>query len=116
MKTADGVCAWALFGWGVVTIVRIEVVHPYGAVLDTPVLWLVTAILNLLRIRNEIGIRDLRLSCIAVNIIVLMIEIVRRKMFGSWTLIAALLVLFLTAFSIFRKPTTSCPNPNIPSR
>jgi hypothetical protein len=114
MKALDSICAWALFGWALTSIVMIEIRHPTGAVLDVPVLWLVVAILNSLRIRHDTAVRELRLFCVAVNIIVLMIEIVRSKMFGAWTLVAALLILFETLFSIFRKPAPACLNPNIP--
>jgi hypothetical protein len=103
MKTADHICAWALFIWAFLSIVMIEIRHPLGAVLDTPVLWIVTAILNVLRLRDGKGNRDLRRSCVAVNTIVLMIEIARWKMFGAWTAIATILVLIETVFSIFPK-------------
>ena len=73
------------------SIVRIEVRHPYGAVLDTPVLGMVVAILNALRIRDDVQIRDLRRWCAALHIIVVMIAIVRWKMFGAWPSMAAFL-------------------------
>lgn len=115
MKAVDTICAWALFAWAFLSIMMIEIRHPAGAILDTPVLWIVIAILNVLRIRDAQGNRNLRLSCVAVNTIVLMIEIVRWKMFGAWTAVATILVLVETIFSIFRKPADACLNPIIPS-
>jgi hypothetical protein len=50
----------------------------------------------------------------AVDTIVLIIEIVRWKMFGAWTAVATILVLIETIFSIFRKPADACLNPIIP--
>jgi hypothetical protein len=71
MKAVDTICAWALFAWAFFSIVTIEIRHPAGAILDTPVLWIVIAILNVLRIRDAQSNRDLRLSCVAVSTIVL---------------------------------------------
>ena len=65
MKVLDSICVWALFGWALASIVMIEIRHPSGAVLDVPVLWLVVAILNSLRIRNDKAVRELRLFCVA---------------------------------------------------
>ena len=115
MKAVDTMCAWALFAWAFLSMVTIEIRHPVGAILDTLVLWIVIAILNVLRIRDAQGNRDVRLSCVAVNTIVWMIEIVRWKIFGAWTAVATILVLIETILSIFRKPADACLNP-IPPR
>jgi hypothetical protein len=80
----------------------IETKHPPGAVLDLPILWIYVAMFNLLRIRNAGHARGIRSFCVATNLIDLMVETVRWKMFGQWVLIGGILVLCETAFSLLR--------------
>jgi hypothetical protein len=103
MKYVDQACAWFLFAYGVVTIVTIELRHPPHAVLDTPFLWIFVAMFNLMRIRNDYRVHLLKAFCVAANLVVLMAEVVRWKMFGSWALIAGVPVLCEAIFSIVQR-------------
>jgi len=77
--------------------------HPPSAVLDTPLLWILLAMLNLLRLGNGYHVKGLRVFCIGANISVLALEAVRFKMFGASALIAAVPILAETLFSIIRS-------------
>jgi hypothetical protein len=84
-------------------ILRIEVLHPANAVLDAPLLWILLAMLNLLRLHNGYGVRGLKVFCIGANVAVLALEAVRFRMFGSVSLIVAVPILAETLFSIIRN-------------
>ena len=102
-KYVDYGCAWVVLALGVLGIVRIEAVHPANAVLDSPLLWVLLAMLNLLRLRNGYGVTGLRVFCIAANVAVLVLEAVRFRMFGTVNLVVALPILAETLFSIGRN-------------
>src|SRR4029077_341958 len=57
---ADYACAWIVLALGFLGILRIEVLHPANAVLDAPLLWILLAMLNLLRLHNGYGVRGLK--------------------------------------------------------
>ena len=103
MKFADYACAWIILALGIVRIVITEMWHPPSAVLDTPLLWILLAMLNLLRLGNGYHVKGLRVFCIGANVSVLALEAVRFKMFGSSALIAAVPILGETLFSIIRS-------------
>ena len=102
MKYADYACAWMVLALGIVRMVITEMWHPPRAVLDTPLLWILLAMLNLLRLGNGY-VKGLRVFCIGANVSVLALEAVRFKMFGSSALIAAVPILGETLFSIIRS-------------
>jgi len=102
-KAIDTIFAWLLFAVGFVGIVVTELRHPPGAVLDTPFLWILAAMFNLLRLRNGYRVRGLKSFCIAANVVVLVAEAVRLKMFGPFVLIQGIPMLAETVFSIAGK-------------
>ena len=82
MRYLDYVCAWMVLLSAVLFILKIATMHPRGAVLDIPILWILVAMMNFLRLRNGYGVRGLRTSCIGANVMTLFIEIVRLKLVG----------------------------------
>ena len=100
MKFMDHICAWALFVIAIAGILMIETRQPVGAVLDTPFLWILVAMFNLLRLRNGYRVRGLKTFCIGANLIALVTEIVRFKMFGLFNLIQVVPILAETVFSM----------------
>jgi hypothetical protein len=103
MRTIDYALAWILFAVGFVGILVTEIRHPPGAVLDTPFLWILAAMFNLLRLRNGYRVPGLKRFCIAANVIVLMIELMRFKVSGPQDLIQGIPILSETLFSIAGK-------------
>ena len=105
----DYACAWIILAIGIVTIVQIEVRHPIQAVLDTPLLWVLLAMLNLVRLRNGYAVKGLKVFCIGANVAVLALEAVRFKMFpGAFSLVIAVPVLAESIFSLARNTRTAC--------
>ena len=87
-------------------MVAMEIWHLRGAVLDVPFLWLVVAMLNFLRLRNEgILVPGLRISCLGANLVALILEIVGWRFFGwsPYTFIAAAGFLGETIFLMVRR-------------
>ena len=103
MKYVDYFCAWLLFVAGLVGIIDIEIWHPRGAVLDTPILWIVVAMINILRLRNGYGIKNLKAFCISANLILLVVEAVRFKMSGPTSLIQGIPTVAETLFSLTQR-------------
>ena len=83
MKYLDHAFAWVIFLTAVIFVVVIETTHPRGGILDVPILWILVAMMNFLRLRNGYAVRGLGTFCIGANLIVWLIEIVRLKVFGS---------------------------------
>jgi hypothetical protein len=106
-RIADYGCAGIVLALGIVRIVITEMLHPPSAVLDTPLLWILLAMLNLLRLRNGYSVKGLRVFCIGANVSVLALEAVRFKMFGPSALIAAVPILAETLFSVIRSSQTA---------
>jgi hypothetical protein len=103
MKYVDQVCAWLIFLDGLVHIVQTDVFHLRGS-LDTALVWIFVAMLNLLRIRNGYSLRPQRVFCIVANLSVLMLEAVRWKMFEDpFTIVLLALILTESMFSITAK-------------
>ncbi len=100
MKVLDHLLAWILLGVAIVAILMTEIRHPAGAVLDTPFLWILVAMFNLLRLRNGYDVEGLKTFCIAANLVALVTEVVRFKMFGPLVLIQAVPILGETIFSV----------------
>jgi hypothetical protein len=92
-----------LFITGILGILSTEIWHPKGAVLDTPILWILISMFNLLRLRNGYGVAGLKVFCIGANLAGLVMEVVRLKMFGPLGLIQGIPLLALTIFSIMQK-------------
>jgi hypothetical protein len=95
----------------VLFMLLIEILHLRGAFLEDPFLWLLVAMVNFLRLRNDYRtVKGLRITCIGANLIVLTVEIVRYGMYGnallrSWgpyTLIAGIAALGETIFSMMQ--------------
>ena len=103
MKYADYACAWSIFVVGLVGMVFTELRHPPGAVLDTPLLWIFVGMFNFLRLRNDDGVKGLRISCIGANLSEFIFEIARMKMWGLSFLIVAVPLLAETIFSMIRS-------------
>jgi hypothetical protein len=101
MKYVDEACAWLILLGGIVHIVLTDLLHFRGS-LDTALVWIFAAMLNLLRIRNGYSIQRLKISCVAANLSVMVLEAVRWKMFeGSSSL--AVLALILNGVCIFNS-------------
>jgi hypothetical protein len=76
-----------------------------------PFLWILLAMLNLLRLHNGYGVRGLKVFCIGANVAVLALEAVRFRMFGPVNLVVAVPILVETIFSIVRNnlaPVVDC--------
>lgn len=108
MKYLDYLLAWTILLDAMVFILVIETYHLRGAILDIPFLWIVIAIINLLRLRNiSSPVAGLRISCVATNLIGLILEGVRLKLcgvellkdWGPYTAIAALAIFGEAIFS-----------------
>src|ERR1700734_2016383 len=106
----DEACAWLIFLGGLVHIVLTDFFHFRGS-LDTALVWILAAMLNLLRIRNDSSVRWLRIFCVAANASVLILEAVRWKMFEDpSSLVLLALILIESVFSITPKtPRTNRP-------
>ncbi len=104
----DSLFAWLLLVVGFAGIWFTELRHPAGPVLDTPFLWILAAMFNLLRLGNGYRLEGLKSFCIAANLVVLVAETVRLKMFGPFVLIQGIPILAETIFSIVRKNDASC--------
>ncbi len=63
--------------------------------------------LNLLRLRNGYDVESLKAFCIGANLIALVAEVVRFKMFGPLMLIQAIPILGETIFSVAGKNDAS---------
>src|SRR5258708_11725316 len=87
MKYLDHLCAWAILLTALVSVVVIAFWHPRGTTLEAPLLWILVAMMNFLRLRNGYsGVRGLRTFCIAANLIAFALEILRFGLFGGWIL------------------------------
>ena len=118
MRYLDYICAWAVLLTSVSFMLAIEIRHLRGAILDIPFLWLLVAMLNLLRLRNEDScVPGLMITCVGANLVALTLEIVRWKLFGGgilkawgpYTFIAAVLFLGETILSMVRRNDPATP-------
>ena len=102
MKFADYACACIVLVAGMAGIVYIEIQHPQQAVLDTPLLWILVGMFNLLRLRNGSSVRGLRIFCFGANVATLVLEVNRLKMLRNTDLglVIALSIAAETLFSI----------------
>lgn len=104
MKYVDEACAWLIFLAGVAHIVLTDVFHFRGS-LDTALVWIFAAMLNLVRIRNGYSVQRLKIFCVAANLSALILEGVRWRMFeGPLSLVLLVLFLLESIFSITAKP------------
>lgn len=111
MRYIDYALACVLLATAVVFMLVMETIHPRGGVLDVPFLWLVIAMMNLLRLRNtDVRVKALRTFCVGANLIGLTLEAVRFRLFGTellhrwgpYAAIAAFAMLGELLFSIVR--------------
>jgi len=87
MKYLDYGCAWAIFLAAIVLIVIIGFWHPSGMYLDEPLLWILVAMMNFIRLRNGYSrVRGLRTFCLASNLIAFMLVALGFGLFASRTL------------------------------
>jgi hypothetical protein len=103
MRYLDWACAWMILLGGVAHILHTEINHPRGAVLDTGLLLITLAMLNILRLRNGYGVKGLKTFCIGANIGELILGLVGWKMFGPPALVGVILFFGETLFSIKQK-------------
>jgi hypothetical protein len=103
MKYLGYACTYLLFLVGILGILSTEIWHPRGAVLDTPILWILVSMFNLLRLRNGYRVAGLKVFCVGANLAGLAIEVVRFKMFGPFALIQGVPILGATIFSMTQK-------------
>jgi hypothetical protein len=90
IQLIDTILAWITFAIAIWGIVGTELFRNPFSLLDTPLLWLLVAMFNLLRVRNAPGIKSLAIYCIAANLMVVILEAVRFKMWGTFALFGAL--------------------------
>ena len=112
MKYFDYLLNWTLFITAIVFILVTEITHLRGVVLDTPFLWLLIAITNFVRLRNpDITVKGLRTSCIGANLIGLITEVCRARLWGwgPYTAVATVAIFGEVVFSIVRR---NDPNPS----
>jgi hypothetical protein len=103
MKYVDRICAGLIFLAGVAHIVATDILHLPGS-LDTALVWILVAMLNLLRILNGYPVRGLKVFCLGGNVAVLVLEVVRWKMFaGPSSLVLIVLFVVEILFSISTK-------------
>jgi hypothetical protein len=103
MKYVDRICAWLIFLAGIAHIVATDILHLPGS-LDTSLLWILVAMLNLLRIQNGYTVRGLKVFCLGANVAVLVLEVVRWKMFAApESLVLIVLFILELLFSISTK-------------
>jgi hypothetical protein len=103
MKYLDYACAYLLFVTGILGILTTEIRHPQGVVLDTPILWILISMFNLLRLRNGYSVAGLKVFCIGANLAGLAMEIVRFKMFGPFALLQGIPILGCIIFSMAQQ-------------
>ena len=114
MKYVDYLLNWTLFITAIVFMLVTEVAHPPGVVLDMPFLWLLIAITNFVRLRNaDVLVKGLNTTCIAANLIGLITEACRARLWGwgPYTAIVAVAIFGEVVFSIVRR---NDPNPPAP--
>ena len=118
MRYLDCICTWAILLNAVSFMLAIEILHLPGAILDIPFLWLLVAMLNLLRLRNGYAsVAGLMVTCVGANLVALTLEIVRWRLFGGavlkawgpYTFIAAVFFLGETILSMVRRHDSGSP-------
>jgi hypothetical protein len=100
VELIDSILAWITFAIAIVSIVGTELFRYPFRLLDTPLLWLLVAMFNLLRVRNAPCIKSLATYCIAANLMVVILEAVRFKIWGAFALFGVLPILGELGFSI----------------
>jgi hypothetical protein len=116
VRYLDQFCAWTLLLVAVLFMLVTEIRHLRGAFLEDPFLWLLVAMVNFVRLRNYgQSVKGLKVTCVAANVVVLTMEIIRYgmeiirygmygnallKSWGPYTLIAGIAVLGETIFSV----------------
>jgi hypothetical protein len=106
VKYFDYLLNWALLITAIVFMISIEITRRRGAVLDLPFLWLLIAMMNFVRLCNpNLPVKGLRTSCIGANLIGLMSEAARARLWGwvPYTVIAAVAIFGELIFSIIRR-------------
>jgi phosphoglycerol transferase MdoB-like AlkP superfamily enzyme len=100
LRYLDEVCAWLIFLAGLLQIVLTDFLHTRG-ILDTSLVWIFAAMLNLIRIGNGYSVRRLKAFCIGANLSAFVLEAVRWKMYEGILSFAFLVLIGIeSAFSI----------------
>jgi len=84
MNYLDYACAWTMFATAVILITIIGFWHPGRMYLDEPLLWIVVAMMNFLRLRNGYSsVHGLRTFCIAANLIAFALVVLGFGLFAN---------------------------------
>lgn len=84
MKALDQTAAWLMFLTGFVYVIVVGYWHPSGSMLDTPIMWLVVAMVNFVRIaEGNARIPRLRIVAVAANLLTLIVEFLRAGLTAS---------------------------------
>jgi hypothetical protein len=86
MRVIDSISAWAIFLTGFAYVIVVGYWHPRGTVLDTPLFWIVVAMINFLRLsQGDSALARLRLISIAANLMAFALEFFRFGLFATRT-------------------------------
>src|SRR4029077_19302642 len=86
MRVIDSIFAWAIFLTGFAYVIVVGYWHPRGTVLDTPLLWIVVAMINFLRLnQREPALARLQVISIAANLMAFAFEFFRFGLFATRT-------------------------------
>ncbi len=115
MRHLDQMCAWTMLLVSILFMLLTEILNLRGAILEDPFPWLLAAMVNFVRLRNQDRtVIGLKVVCIGANLIILTLEAVRFGMcgtaifrnWGPYTLIVAFAALGETIFSIMPTKET----------
>jgi hypothetical protein len=116
MRYLDYIFAWTIFLLAVSFMLTIEIRRLPGPVLDIPWLWLLVAMINFLRLRNEgMRVHGLKVTSVGANLVASMLEIARWRLFGfsglggAFTRIAMVAFLGETILSLVRRNESDLP-------
>jgi len=108
MRYLDEASAWLLFLLGMSHMIVTELFPMRGRILDTGLLYILVAMLNLVRVRNDQSVRLLKTFCIGGNVSALIFEVDRWHQYQRFGYVGdAILLALLTIFSITRKQVSS---------
>jgi hypothetical protein len=86
MRVIDSISAWAIFLTGFAYVIVVGYWHPRGTVLDTPLFWIVVAMINFLRLsQGDSALARLRVISIAANLMAFALEFFRFGLFATRT-------------------------------
>lgn len=84
MRLLDSIFAYTIFLTGFAYVIVVGYWHPPGTVLDTPLFWIVVAMINFLRLtkQNSGGLARLRTISISANLMAFALEFFRFGLFA----------------------------------